>query len=78
MNFELAIAKISRYCKFASRTQAQRGNDPHPAPPPRHVSCPIGEIPDHATFRGNGVNTVWLDKLGLFPSLALCNKANFG
>ena len=42
VNFELAIAKISRYCKFASGTQAQKGNDPHPAPPPRHVSCPIG------------------------------------
>ena len=38
---------------------------------------PIGEIPDHATFRGKCANTVWLDKLGLFPSLALCNKANF-
>ena len=38
----------------------------------------IREIPDHATFRGKGANTAWLDKLGLFPSLALCNKADFG
>ena len=38
----------------------------------------IREIPDHATFRGKGANTAWLDKLGLFPSLAICNKANFG
>ena len=33
----------------------------------------IREIPDHATLRGKGANTAWLDKLGLFPSLALCN-----
>ena len=33
----------------------------------------IREIPDHATSRGKGANTAWLDKLGLFPSLALCN-----
>ena len=38
----------------------------------------IREIPDHATFRGKGANTASLDKLGLFPSLALCNKTNFG
>ena len=37
----------------------------------------LREIPDHATFRGKGANTGWLDKLGLFPSLVLCNKANF-
>ena len=34
---------------------------------------PIREIPDHATLRGKGANTAWLDKLGLFPSLGLCN-----
>ena len=38
----------------------------------------VREISDHATFRGKGANTVWLDKLGIFPWLALCNKANFG
>ena len=38
----------------------------------------IREIVDHATFRVKGANSAWLDKLGLFPSLALCNKANFG
>ena len=35
-------------------------------------------LADHATFRGKGANTAWLDKLGLFPSLTLCNKTNFG
>ena len=38
----------------------------------------IGEIPDHATLRGKGANTAWLDKLGFSPYLALCNQANFG
>ena len=42
-----------------------------------HLTELIREIPDHATFRGKGANTGWLDKLGLFPSLVLCNKANF-
>ena len=44
----------------------------------RLEGCLIREIPDHATFRGKGADTTWLDKLGLSPSLALCNKANFG
>ena len=30
------------------------------------------------TFRRKGAISAWLDKLGLFLSLALCNKANFG
>ena len=38
----------------------------------------IREIPDHATFRGKGAISAWLDKLGLFLSLALCNKAYLG
>ena len=37
----------------------------------------LREIPDNATFRGKGANTAWLDKLGLFPSLAQRNMANF-
>ena len=48
--------------------------------PKSHLSMffQVREIPDHATFRGKGANTVLLDKLGPLPSLALCNKANFG
>ena len=38
----------------------------------------IREIPDHATFRGKGVNSGLVDKLGGCLSLALCNLANFG
>ena len=35
--------------------------------------------PHHLQGKGcKGANTAVLDKLGLFPSLALCNKANFG
>ena len=37
----------------------------------------IREIPDHATFREKEHTLGWLDKLGGFPSLALCNLANF-
>ena len=37
----------------------------------------IREIPDHATFREKEVTLGWLDKLGVFLSLALCNLANF-
>ena len=37
----------------------------------------IREIPDHATFREKEHTLGWLDKLGVFPSLALCNVANF-
>ena len=33
----------------------------------------IREIPDHATMRGKGAITAWLDKLGLSPSLTLRN-----
>ena len=37
----------------------------------------IREIPDHATFREKEYTLGWLDKLGWFLSLALCNLANF-
>ena len=37
----------------------------------------IREIPDHATFREKEHKLGWLDKLGGFLSLALCNLANF-
>ena len=37
----------------------------------------IREIPDHATFREKEHTLGWLDKLGGFLSLALCNLANF-
>ena len=37
----------------------------------------IREIPDHATFREKEHTLGWLDKFGGFPSLALCNLANF-
>ena len=40
------------------------------------VPC-IREIPDHATFREKEDTLGWLDKLGGFLSLALCNLANF-
>ena len=38
---------------------------------------PIREIPDHATFREKVHLLSWLEKLGGFLSLALCNQANF-
>ena len=37
----------------------------------------IREIPDHATFREKEHTLGWLDKLGGFLSLALCNLGNF-
>ena len=37
----------------------------------------IREIPDHTTFREKEHTLGWLDKLGGFLSLALCNLANF-
>ena len=37
----------------------------------------IRKIPDHATFREMEHTLGWLDKLVGFPSLALCNLANF-
>ena len=37
----------------------------------------IRKIPDHATFRDMEHTLDWLDKLGGFPYLALCNLANF-
>ena len=41
------------------------------------TSLVIREIPDHATFREKEHTLGWLDMLGGFPSLALCNLANF-
>ena len=37
----------------------------------------IREIPDHATFREKEDTLGWLDKLGGFLCLALCNLAIF-
>ena len=37
----------------------------------------IRDFPDHATFREKGANLACADKLGVFLSLTLCNKANF-
>ena len=38
---------------------------------------PIRDFPDHATFREKGAKLACADKLGVFLSLTLCNKANF-
>ena len=38
---------------------------------------PMREIPDHATFREKENTQGWLDKLGGFLYLTLCNLANF-
>ena len=35
------------------------------------------DFPDHATFREKGAKLACADKLGVFLSLTLCNKANF-
>ena len=40
-------------------------------------ACLIRDFPDHATFRGMGAKLACADKLGVFLSLTLCNKANF-
>ena len=37
----------------------------------------IRDFPDHATFREKGAKLACADKLGVFLSLTLCNKANF-
>ena len=37
----------------------------------------VREIPDHATFREKEATLGWLDKLGWFLSLALCNLTIF-
>ena len=37
----------------------------------------IRDFPDHATFREKGAKLSCADKLGVFLSLTLCNKANF-
>ena len=37
----------------------------------------LRKIPDHATFREKSHTLGWLDKLGGFLSLALCNLGNF-
>ena len=41
------------------------------------LTVSIREIPDHATFREKENTLGWLDKLGVFLSLTLCNLANF-
>ena len=38
----------------------------------------IRDFPDHATFREKGAKLACADKLGVFLSLTLCNKAIFG
>ena len=43
----------------------------------RDIYRPIRDFPDHATFRENGAKLARADKLGVFLSLTLCNKANF-
>ena len=57
------------------------GSDPQDPPPPPGSATgwlqQIREIPDHATFREMEYTLYWLHKLGWFPSLALCNYANF-
>ena len=35
------------------------------------------DFPDRATFREKGAKLACADKLGVFLSLTLCNKANF-
>ena len=35
------------------------------------------DFPDHATFRKKCAKLACADKLGIFLSLTLCNKANF-
>ena len=37
----------------------------------------IRDFPDHATFREKGAKLACADKLGVFLSLTLCNKAEF-
>ena len=37
----------------------------------------IRDFPDHATLREKGAKLACADKLGVFFSLTLCNKANF-
>ena len=37
----------------------------------------IRDFPDQATFREKGATLACADKLGVFLSLTLCNKANF-
>ena len=37
----------------------------------------LRDFPDHATFREKGAKLAFADKLGVFLSLTLCNKANF-
>ena len=43
----------------------------------RMAAGTIRDFPNHATFRVKGANLAWLDKLGGFFSLNLCNMANF-
>ena len=48
-----------------------------PIGPEVGIHCPISDFPDHATFRENSAKLACADKLGVFLSLTLCNKANF-
>ena len=41
------------------------------------VNNPIRDFRDDATFREKGAKLACADKLGVFLSLTLCNKANF-
>ena len=50
-------------------TEALQGSDSNPRT--------IRDFPDHATFREKGAKLACADKLGVFLSLTLCNKANF-
>ena len=49
-------------------------------PPAREAVAVLDQkkdFPDHATFREKGAKLACADKLGVFLSLTLCNKANF-
>ena len=42
-----------------------------------HEEISNKSFPDHATFREKGAKLACADKLGVFLSLTLCNKAKF-
>ena len=43
----------------------------------RVINRPIRDFPDNATFREKGAKLACADKLGVFLSVTLCNKAIF-
>ena len=45
---------------------------------PSTLVLAIRDFPDHATFREKCAKLACADKLGVFLSLALCNKVKFG